>query len=220
MIKLTVIIPFYNSELYLKEAIESVIEQSYQPIEIITVDDGSCDRSAEIAKSFSDVRYLKQENKGPAAARNLGLKSVTSEFVGFHDADDICEKNRFFEQMDLIQKNKNLEIVYTRIKNFIEPGANVPEFLKSEQLMHPRMGFISAALVRRSVFEKVGLFNETIKIGEDVDWMLRADQNKACACSLPDVLIRRRLHESNISNDLGQGHKNLAQILLNKIKNK
>lgn len=214
----SIIIPFYNAELFLGEAIESVLEQSYQALEIIAIDDGSTDKSADIARSYSRVRYFKQANLGPAAARNHGIRVAKADFIGFHDADDICEKERFKLQMELMQQNQNLEVTYCRIKNFVEPGADVANFLQTPQIMQARMGFISAGLMKKSVFDRVGLFNEKIRIGEDIDWIVRADNKNICSCSLLEILIRRRLHENNISKDIGQGHKNLAQILINKIK--
>lgn len=215
---LNVVIPIYNSGPYLREAIESILNQSYQPIEIIAIDDGSTDDSAEIVKSYKEIRYFHQENLGPAVARNKGISIAQADYIGFHDADDICEKNRFECQMELLLNNSQLKLVYSRIQNFAEKNANVPSFLQTPELMKPRMGFISSGVMHKTVFEQVGLFNPEIRIGEDVEWIIRANEKGICACTIPDVLIMRRLHENNISKDLSTGHRNLARILLAAIK--
>jgi len=84
--------------------------------------------------------------------------------------------------------------------------------------MKPRMGFVSSAVVRKSVFDQIGLFNIDLRIGEDMEWIIRAQERGICSCTYNDVLVMRRLHESNISKDISVGHKNLAQILLSAIK--
>lgn len=215
---LSVIIPMFNAEKFIETAIKSIINQIYKNIEIVIIDDGSTDRSAEIVKSHKEIKYFFQPNQGPAAARNLGILNASASYLGFHDADDICEVNRFSEQMNLITSYKNIEIVYTRIQNFVEIGAEVPDYLKTETLMLPRMGFISSAIIKKSVFEKVGVFDTELLIGEDIDWIARADKKNICSCTIPDVLIQRRLHQNNLSKDIKLGHKLLSQILRNKIK--
>lgn len=214
----SVVIPVYNAGPYIGEAIESIISQSYKPIEILIIDDGSSDSSAEVLKTFKNIRYVHQAHGGPSKARNLGISLALGKFVAFHDADDICMPNRVTEQMGVLLSDATIEVVYSRIQNFIDVNAEVPRFFKTNELMKPRMGFISSALMRKTVFEKVGLFNEGIKIGEDIDWMVRAENRSVCSTTIPEVLVKRRLHETNLSSDIEIGHRNLAKILLAKTK--
>lgn len=214
----SVIIPVYNAGPYIREAIESILRQTYKPIEIIVVDDGSSDHSAAEVKTFDNIRYEYQDNGGPSKARNVGISLSQGEFIGFHDADDICTSNRFSEQMDVLLSDKAIEVVYSRIQNFLDVNADAPIFLKTNELMKPRMGFVSSALMRKSVFEKVGFFNEEIKIGEDIDWMIRAEDCSVCASTIPEILVQRRLHQTNLSSDVAVGHRNLAKILLAKAR--
>ena len=215
---ISVVIPAYNAEAYLAEAIQSVIEQTYSPIEIVVVDDGSTDSTAEIAKGFQDVRYLRQPQSGPGVARNRGISESRGEYIGFHDADDVCLPNRFEEQMACLLQQPSLGYVLTRIQNFLEPGKNVPEHMRTPELMLPRMGFISSGLMKRATFETVGLFNDQYRIGEDVDWLMRADRARVAVVVLIEVLIRRRLHDSNISVDVTLGHKNLLSMIRKSLK--
>lgn len=214
----SVVIPVYNAGSYIREAIESILRQTYKPIEIIVVDDGSSDDSAEVVRTFDNIRYVYQDNGGPSKARNVGISQSRGEFIGFHDADDICLPNRFSEQMDVMLSDNKIEVVYSRIQNFLDVNADVPSYLKTKELMKPRMGFISSALMRKAVFKKVGLFSEDIKIGEDIDWMIRGGDCSICASTIPKVLVQRRLHETNLSSDVAVGHRNLAKILLAKAK--
>lgn len=215
---LSVILPVYNQGSYLKEAIESVLNQSYSPIELIVIDDGSTDESATSIKSHKDVRYAYQENAGPAAARNLGISMAKGEYIGFHDADDVCDLNRFKLQMQELLDDTKIKIIFSQIKNFVQVGTIVPPYMQTPELMKPRLGFVSSAVVHKSVFNKIGLFNPDLRIGEDVEWIIRAHENQICSCTYADVLVKRRLHDNNISKDISTGHKNLAQILLSAIK--
>ena len=95
------IVPVYNGERYLGEALDSILAQTYRPLEIIVVDDGSTDGTAEVVAIYGDqVRYLKQVNGGPAATRNLGLSSSNGEFVAFLDQDDLCHPEKLERLME------------------------------------------------------------------------------------------------------------------------
>ena len=108
----TVIIPVYNGEEYLAEDIESVLGQTYHPLEIIVVDDGSTDDTATVASRFKElVRYIYQPNSGPAAARNRGLKMARGEVIGFVDADDLWVENKLDLQLGLLADNPSVQIV-------------------------------------------------------------------------------------------------------------
>ena len=113
----SVIIPVYNGERYLEAALKSVIEQDYCPIEIIVVDDGSTDKSAEIAKYFKEIQYIFQSNKGPgpANARNTGIRAVKGEYIAFLDADDIWMPNKLSIQMNYLMliHMKRRDLFYT-----------------------------------------------------------------------------------------------------------
>src|SRR5215475_2242760 len=94
------IVPVYNGEKYLAEAIETIVQQSYRPLEIIIADDGSTDGTAKVAERYSNLlRYLRQDNAGTAAARNLGLSAAVGEFVAFLDADDLWHPEKLARQM-------------------------------------------------------------------------------------------------------------------------
>src|SRR5690349_1953676 len=116
------IIPVFNGERYLAEAIESILKQSYRPLEIIISDDGSADRTAAVANGFSDhVRYIWQPNAGQAAARNTGLASSHGEFVAFLDADDLWHREKLERQMGRFRARPELDYCLAHVQNFWIP---------------------------------------------------------------------------------------------------
>jgi glycosyltransferase involved in cell wall biosynthesis len=109
---ISVIVPVYNGDLYLAAAIESILAQNYQPIEILIIDDGLTDNTAKIADRFQQhVRYIYQPNSGAPSARNLGLKMATGEIIAFLDADDIWHEQKLALQLDILAKNSSVSVV-------------------------------------------------------------------------------------------------------------
>src|SRR5712692_8045370 len=108
----SVIVPVYNGEAFLAEAVDSIQRQAYQPLETIIVDDGSTDGTAGIAARFKDnVRYVYQSNNGPPAARNKGLKMARGNVIGFLDADDLWSENKLELQLAYLAEDSSVEIV-------------------------------------------------------------------------------------------------------------
>jgi glycosyltransferase involved in cell wall biosynthesis len=198
----SVIIPVYNSERYLAEAIESVLAQTYRPLEIIIVDDGSTDGSADIAKGFHDnIRYVFQPNSGPSAARNRGLGLARGEMVGFLDADDLWPEDKLSLQVAFLENSPSLEIIVglTQRVKLGEAGGNESRF---EKWLDPFFTLLlGAALFRKPVFEKVGLFDETLHYGEDVDWFMRAREQSASITVMEHVILLYRIHQSNMTSN-------------------
>ena len=209
----SVVIPAFNAADYLEEGLTSIFQQTYRPLEVIVVDDGSTDETRAVAAAHPAVRYFYQLNSGPAAARNSGIKQCRADYVAFHDADDICLPHRLETQMDLFLREQRLEVVFARIRSFLEPGKMVAPELARPELLVPRMGFVSSMIVKRAVFERIGLFNEAYRIGEDLEWLIRAQKAMLCSAVVTDVLIERRLHDKNLSSDVARGHEALLKIL-------
>ncbi len=211
--KLSVIIPVYNGERYLAEALTSVIEQSFSDYEIIVVDDGSTDATSSVAASFPDVKYFYQEHKGVAEARNLGVSQSKAPYIAFHDADDICLPTRLEQQLSVLENYQHLGFSLCRLQNFVQPEVEVPMTLTAPELMSPRIGFVSAAVIRSEVMDRVGKFNDSLVSGEDVDWLIRAQRIGILYSITLDVLINRRLHDRNLSAQIEQGHLGLFKAL-------
>lgn len=193
----SVLIPVYNCGDYLAEAIESVLAQMYQPIEIIVVDDGSTDRSADVVKQFSTaITYYYQKNAGIGAARNKGVDLSSGEFLAFLDADDLWTNNKLSLQMKAFESDHSHDIVFGHVHQFISP--ELPEEFKKRikcpsELMPGRLP--SAMLVRREAFFRVGYFS--LPIGEVLDWNLKASELGLNSTMLSEVVLKRRLHTTN-----------------------
>ena len=198
------IIPVFNGERYLEETLRSVFAQSHRPVEVIVVDDGSTDRSAAIARGVEmPVVCLQQENAGHAAARNRGLAAATGAFVAFVDADDLWRPEKLARQLGILGERPELGVVFTHLENFWSPDAD-PSMRPTEEAFRPLPGYTSVTmLARREVFARVGTFDVTLKHGNDRDWFCRAAEHGVPMAMMPDVLVRRRLHASNRSAELG-----------------
>lgn len=182
MSETSVIIPTFNRLPFLKEAVASVLAQTYQDFELILVDDGSDDGTREYAAGLGDrVRYLYQRQSGPAAARNRGIAVARGEFITFLDSDDLWQTNKLQTQIAFMRAHPEAVVCYTD-EIWIRSGARVNPKKKHEKAS----GWIfekclplcivspSSVLMRRDFFEKVGLFDEQLPACEDYDLWLRA----------------------------------------------
>jgi glycosyltransferase involved in cell wall biosynthesis len=198
------IVPAFNAERYLGEALDSILAQTWRPIEVIVVDDGSADDTAQVAKRYGErITYICQANAGPAAARNRGLDAATGAYVAFLDADDVWHEEKLSRQMARFDARPELELCLAHIQNFWEPEFKDEEDrLRDHRFSKPLPAYVTQAmLARRTLFDVVGQFDTTLRIVDDTDWFLRAADRGTVTEVMPVVLISRRLHESNISRD-------------------
>jgi glycosyltransferase involved in cell wall biosynthesis len=186
MAKVSVIIPAYNYADYLPEAIESVLNQTFDDFELLVVDDGSTDNTREVMRTFvhdPKVRYLYQDNQGLAAARNAGIRNTHGEFVAFLDADDVWLERKLENQVDIMDSKPEVGLVYTDIY-FIDGEGKIltdrqwarrRKKTMFEDLLFSNVitGSASSSLIRRECLDRVGLFDETFKSLEDLDLWLR-----------------------------------------------
>ena len=196
---ISVIIPVYNGERYLAEAIDSVLAQTYRPIEIIIVNDGSTDNSAKVVKCYaSSIHYYYQANCGMCASRNKGFSLAKGMFLAFLDQDDLWWKNRLACQMTAFDNDPQLDMVFGYIRQFHSP--DLEEKLK-QKIYCPKKDMPGyhpgAMLIQRGAFLRVGLFETSLKSGEFLDWYSRAREQGLKELLQPEVVMKRRLHASN-----------------------
>ena len=196
----SVIVPVYNRARFLRDALESIYSQTYRSFEVVVVDDGSTDDSAEVARSFPGVRCLTQTNQGVSVARNVGIQATRGELVAFLDSDDIWLPEKLQMQVDYLHSFLQVDYCLTYVKNFLEPGCACPAWLPARWLdeERPSMG-TSTLLTRRRVLNRIGLFDPSLKIGEDTDWLLRAQNAGHVHMVLRQLLLLRRVHADNLS---------------------
>lgn len=195
---ISVIIPVYNGERYLAEALDSVLAQKYDKMEMIVVDDGSTDGTSKIAHSYKDVMYLRQSRQGAAAARNNGVMQARGEFLAFLDADDLWMPDKTKKQISVLRADAQLDMVFGHVEQFYSPEleALLKNKIKIVQTVMP--GYIPGAmLIKKETFLNVGLFNPDLKLGEFIDWYLRAQHSGLKDSMLPDIVLKRRIHDAN-----------------------
>ena len=197
-LSISTIIPVYNCELYLREAIQSVLDQTYSVYEVIVVDDGSTDSSTEIARQFPQIKLLQQSHQGAAAARNHGIEHAIGEWITFLDADDLWMSTKLEEQVKILSTKKPIDIIFTYVQQFISPDI---ELRRQNVLACPEEAiagiFPTTTLVRKAIFDQVGYFDETLQTAEFIDWFNRAQTLSIKTFTSPKVLAKRRIHKTN-----------------------
>jgi glycosyltransferase involved in cell wall biosynthesis len=201
------IVPVFNGERYLAEALDSILAQSYRPLEIIVADDGSTDGTPAVVASYGDrVRYESQPTAGPAATRNLGLRTARGAFVAFLDADDLWHPEKLARQMARFDARPEIGVCVTHVQNFWIPDLTEEERrFRGHRRAEALPGYYTSTLLaRRSVFDTVGQFNPALWHSDATEWFLRATEHGAVVELLPEVLTYHRLHHSNLSRREGE----------------
>lgn len=220
MSKVSVIIPAYNSAKYICSAIDSVLQQSYKDIEIIVVDDGSTDNTKEVLKNYaSGIKYIYQENGGPAKARNTGIKNAIGEYIAFLDSDDLWAESKLELQIHFMENNPNVGLVFSDMINFHDDTKHEAIYLsytnhhdnfKARHLIISDCfikllgtNFIPtpSVVVRKKCFDSSGLFNEELTVAEDVDMWLRIALSFEIGY-ISQPFVKRRLHGQNLTSNI------------------
>lgn len=214
--KLSVIIPAYRAEKYLKEAVDSVRNQEGFPedSQIIVIDDGSDDRTVEIARSLGAL-VLKQDHKGAAAARNAGLKEAEGDFILLLDADDVLNKGSLKQFFSQFEKDPDLYACFSKATEFFSPELEEKDKEGLRLKVEPYGGTLpGCSLLKREIFERIGYFNESLQSGETVDWVIRFRATGMKSVEIDYVTLLRRIHTSNTGR-LHRGNEmaNYARIL-------
>jgi glycosyltransferase involved in cell wall biosynthesis len=190
---LSVVIPAYNAAACLEEALRSVWEQDYRPLEVIVVDDGSTDRTAELARLFRPpVTVLVQPNAGAGAARNRGAAQAQGGLLAFLDADDLWTPHALTHLAGVLAADPGIDLACGRVIEFRRTT--------SGQVVErpPVAGILGGAtLIRKSAFDRVGGFRTDLRVGEFIDWSARARELGLSTAVLPEPVLRRRIHAEN-----------------------
>ncbi|MBP1711362.1 MAG: hypothetical protein H6Q49_1564 [Deltaproteobacteria bacterium] len=195
----SVIIPVFNGEPFIADALRNVLSQDYPALEIIVVDDGSTDKTEAIIKQFSfDVRYFKQENAGPASARNRGIRDASGEFLVFLDVDDLWPENNLNILVDKMLQEPDMQVI-TGYAQLMHKDPLTGEYNLNGNPMEAFQYYIGAAIYRKSVFSKVGLFDRTLMFAEDTDWFTRANELGVNMRRLEEITLFVRRHGDNMT---------------------
>ncbi|HSA54798.1 MAG TPA: glycosyltransferase family A protein, partial [Gemmatimonadaceae bacterium] len=203
----SVIIPVHNGNTFLADAIRSVLAQEYPSLEIIVVDDGSSeDVETALRETGADVRLLRQENAGAAAARNRGIRDASGDVIAFLDVDDLWPAGALASLVDALAGHPDADVVRGRAQVTRFAGPGVPgEYLGSPAEAFPY--YIGAGVYRRRAFETIGLFDPRLRFGEDTDWYTRAREGGLRIEQVDEVTLFVRRHEGNMTRG-----KSLAEL--------
>jgi glycosyltransferase involved in cell wall biosynthesis len=216
----SVIIPTYNCAQFLAPALESVAAQSYRPLEVIVIDDGSTDRTEAVVTAFLRRTglpgcYHFQHNQGPSAARNHGLTLARGAWVAFQDADDVWLPGKTAHQMQVLASHPDAGIAWGNALPF--QGDIAPEITFADSstatLASLTMWMVQSTLMRREVLDEVGPFDPALRLGEDVDWMLRAMERSVQIVVDHELVVYYRRHTTNLTGDAAMTQRAFHYVL-------
>jgi glycosyltransferase involved in cell wall biosynthesis len=195
----SVLIVVRDGEAYLAPAIESALAQQHAPLEVLVVDDGSSDATVAVAQRFGPpVRCISQGRRGIGAARNLAVRASRGEYLAFLDADDVWTPHKTSCQLEAFAADASLDIVLGQHREFISADLDPATARRLACRSDWEPGYhAGAALMRRSLFERIGLFREDLTTGEYLDWIARAHEHGVREKLLDDRVVMRRIHGSN-----------------------
>jgi len=188
------VMPVYNGEEFLEASLTSLLEQDYEPLEVVVCNDGSTDRTAEILTGFDSIRVVEQDNKGVSAALNAAIDASTGDFVVMFDSDDLWPSNRVSLQVAHFEANPDVGCVLGR-----QEWMNPPAWLGRDPVYGDLDGIpLVSAMFRRSVLDEVGGFDESYTHSEDMDLLIRIRECGIGIAIIPEVVIHRRFHGGNL----------------------
>jgi len=206
--KIDVILPVYNCEKFIGEAIQSVLDQTFQSLNLIIINDGSTDCSEEIINKYKEtdsrIILIKQKNRGQIPSLNKGLELSKSEYIAFIDADDLWEKTKLEKQYKSLSKTADIAVCFTLVREF--------DSLKNHDIKHSasarkndmkglsKICFLGA----KSLFDTYGKFNNEEKLGEFILWFGKLINDNVKYEVLNEVLAFRRIHSNNMTQKINR----------------
>lgn len=207
----TVVVASYNGEKFLRETLESLFAQDFDSFEVVFVDDGSEDRTAEIAKSFP-LRYVRQSNQGLPAARNAGLAEAKGELIAFLDDDDLLPPTKLRVQSRYLLDHPSTGCVLGRQEWIVEDGVEAPK-LKRDPIFGELGGIqLVSAMIRRHVLDEIGGFDPSYRYAEDRDLFIRLREHGVQIEVMPELVLHKRLHGANMTMNPPATHPMLRSL--------
>lgn len=208
----SVLVPAYQAERYIDEAIASALAQTYEAVEVIVADDGSTDGTASLAERRG-IRTLRCPHRGPAAARNAALAVSRGVYVTVLDADDVWPTDRLARQIAYLDEHPEHDLVLGLTEVFGNPGEDRPLHYPLVPGGQPLPAVAGTMLARRSAFDRIGPWDERLLLAEDIDWLARAKDAGLVAGAIDEVVLRYRIHEHNTTRNTLANRAALLTVL-------
>jgi len=206
----SVIMPTYNRENYLRYAIDSVLNQTYKNLELHIIDDGSTDGTRDLVNSYDDnrIKYYHQGNRGQSVARNVGIKNASGKFICFLDSDNLWKLDKLERQIKLMDENRDYQIIYGENEIINEDGQVQPtqQTIRrysgniTEQLLIYNCINFNTTMIRIECFQEMGGINENTRAGEDYELFLKFSIRYRFMY-VPEIFAQYRLMENRISSN-------------------
>ncbi len=210
MVKVSVIIPAYNGDRYITDAIAGVLAQTYTDCEIIVVDDGSTDNTKNIIQQYRNkIKYYSQSNQGVAASRNLGLSKAKGEYIAFLDQDDVFLPHKLALQVAVLEREPALAMVNSGwqivnqdgvFQSAVKPWLQIPQLTVADLIIWKPV-FLGAMLFRRSQLESIADFDTSLEQTPDVDLVLRLAAKGGASAWVKQTTVKYRQHQDNASKN-------------------
>ncbi|MFT5641877.1 MAG: glycosyltransferase involved in cell wall biosynthesis [Cyclobacteriaceae bacterium] len=219
--KTTVVIPSFNQGKYISETLDSIIQQTHPVDEILVVDDASTDDTCQIIKNkFPQVRLLiNSSNQGPSYSRNFGIESSTSDLITFLDADDLWPEDKIQWQYDYLIQNPNIDMVAGFGDYFFSEKIDQNDVRRKYLEGKPHFNaYLGTFLIRRSVFDRIGMFDVEMRLSEDQDWFMRSKEAGVSLEVKEKISLKKRVHDANTTDGLSFKDSGFIQALRNSIR--
>ena len=200
----SILLPVLNAERFLAQALDSIQAQTYPHYELIIIDGGSSDGTAALARTAPRARWLAQTGAGLANAWNTGLSAAQGEYISFIESDDLWRADKLDVQVHHLKQHTSFQYVIAQVQLFLEPGCPPPAGLNPDVFAGSHVGRMPGTLMaRRALFEQIGMFEDRWRVTPDIDWFARLAAEQVPGAVLPEVLLYRRIHESNLTQVAG-----------------
>jgi glycosyltransferase involved in cell wall biosynthesis len=212
--RISVVIPAFNAEATIADALSSVVNQTLPPHEIILVDDGSTDRTAFLASQLCPAIHIEtQANRGAPSALNAGIEIASGDHLAFIDADDIWENDKLETQALLLENRPELDGVGGYMRTFLCPSNDAETNKRYRIPERPEASWLlGALLLRRECFDVCGFFDRSLPVGYSIDWCDRARLVGLVFAMQPSVVLHRRIHPGSLAHRSSRGDRSMVQM--------
>ena len=214
VLQISVVMAVYNGERYIADALDTILNQTYPVFEIVVMDDGSTDQTAAVIQSYgAPVIYISKPHSGIADTWNQGVAQAQGDYITFLDADDLWVENKLAQQVAALRAI-GVDMVFGHVKQFVSPDLSDDDQSKLLAPPKPMAGYIAGTiLTRKETMLQVGSFSTTYRVGEFIDWYVRARNLGFEALMMPDVLLYRRLHKTNTTRQANKMRRDYLYVV-------